>query len=429
VFSLPKGDSVLAGKDDDIESRSRILPVAARPLSPPCPAHSLDDTVAGASRQINALTGIRALAALWVVGFHFALFPLGALGLNAVFPPLSYGYLGVDLFFLLSGFIIYHVHQRDTRSLSVRGVLHFYGLRLARMYPVHLLTLCGLAVVLLVSRRVGIMPTHPEDFRAVDFVYNLLLIHSWGVADDIHWNSPAWSISCEWLVYLLFPLLALGLNRLVSMRRAALWLGAEVALFALAYAFFFHYNLDNKFDGHFARYALARVCIEFTLGALCCRLRGLVDMRAWPWTAMVIAAILVAILLDATPLRDLAIVAVFVLMILASSLPGNLVARVLALPVLVYLGEISYSLYMIHAPMRMTLGKLLESRLPQASRLAASLMAVGFLLATIIAAAATYHIIEAPARRWLRRFLDRLGDARIGRSPRQIPQYNARSMG
>jgi peptidoglycan/LPS O-acetylase OafA/YrhL len=408
------------------------LPAAARPRSSTSSSRSRDETIVGASPQINALTGIRALAALWVVGFHFAKFPLGALGLDAAFPALSYGYLGVDLFFLLSGFIIYHVHQRDAGSLSIRGVLHFYGLRLARMYPVHLLTLCGLAFAVLASRRVGITPTHPEDFYAIDFVYNLFLVHSWGVADDIHWNSPAWSISCEWFVYLLFPLLALWLNRLASTRRVALWLGAEVAVFAVAYVFFFHCDLDNKFDGHFARYALARVCLEFTLGALCCRLSNLIDMRAWPWTAAVLAAILVAILLAATPLRDLAIVVVFVLMILASSLPGNLVARVLALPALVYLGEISYSLYMIHAPMRMTLGKLMEPRLLQVSRATGSLMAIGFLLTTIAVAAATYHLVETPARRWLRRLLDRTieaGEAGARRSRRHVPQYDARSAG
>lgn len=399
------------------------MPATTRPRSP---AHPARRDAAVASSQIDALTGIRAIAALWVVGFHFALFPLASLRLDDALPVLRYGYLGVDLFFVLSGFIIYHVHQRDAGSLSIGSVLHFYGLRLARMYPVHLLTLCGLALVVVASHRVGITPTHPEDFRAIDFVYNLFLVHSWGFSDDIHWNSPAWSISCEWFVYLLFPLLALALNRIMSTRRAALWLAAELALFALAYVFFFRCNLDNKFDGgHFSRYALARVCLEFTLGALCCRLSGLIDMRAWPWATIVLAAVLTAILLVATPLRDFAIVLVFVLAILASSLPGNLVARIMALPPLVYLGEISYSLYMIHAPMRMTLGKLMEPRLLPASRAGAALMATGFLLATIIAAAATYDVSEMPARRWLRRQLDRTGQGDARRSRRHVPQYNA----
>ncbi|HEX7969740.1 MAG TPA: acyltransferase [Stellaceae bacterium] len=373
----------------------------------PVPSAAASTCVPPASSRIDALTGIRAVAALWVVGFHFAKSPLAPLQLDQIVPALNYGYLGVDLFFVLSGFIISYVHQRDAASPSLRSVLHFYGLRLARMYPMHLLTLCGLALVVLASRRIGIAPTHPEDFRAIDFIYNLLLVQSWGVSDDIHWNFPAWSISCEWFVYLLFPLLALGLNRIASKRQAAFWLGTEMAIFALAYVFFFGCDLDLKFDGgHFGQFALARVCLEFTAGALCCASTAFIDMPAWPWTAVVLAAILGAVLLASTPARDFAIVGVFVLAILAGSAPGNLVARILSVPALVYLGEISYSLYMVHVPIRMTLGKLVEPRLAGAASTAGAwVMGIGFCLATIATAAATYHVVELPARRWLRRRL------------------------
>jgi peptidoglycan/LPS O-acetylase OafA/YrhL len=374
----------------DLASHRAFRPVAAH------------DSAASALSRIDALTGIRAVAALWVVAFHLTRTSLAPLHLEQTFPALSYGYLGVDLFFVLSGFIISHVHQRD--ALSFRSVLRFYGLRLARMYPVHLLTLCGLLVVVLAGSRIGFAPTHPEDFRAADFVYNLLLVHAWGFSDDIRWNSPAWSISCEWFVYLLFPLLALALNRITSKRQAVFWLGLEAAIFALAYVYFFRCNLDNKFDGgNFSQYALARVCLEFTAGALCYTLTAFTDMRAWPWTAVVLAAIVGAALLAATPARDFAIVGVFVLAILASSVPGNLVARFLSVPPLVYLGEISYSLYMVHVPIRMTLGKLVEPRLVVASTAGAWVMGLGFCLATLATAAAVYHLVEVPARRWLRR--------------------------
>jgi peptidoglycan/LPS O-acetylase OafA/YrhL len=384
------------------------LQAAARDLAShrafrPAAAH---DSAASALSRIDALTGIRAVAALWVVGFHFARGGLTPLHLEQAFPALNYGYLGVDLFFVLSGFIITYVHQRDAAALSLRSVLRFYGLRLARMYPVHLLTLCGLLVIVLVGPRIGFTPTHPEDFRAADFVYNLLLVQSWGASDDIHWNFPAWSISCEWFVYLLFPLLALGLNRIASKRQAAFWLAVETAIFVLAYVFFFHCDLDNKFDGgHFSRFALARVCLEFTAGALCYTLVAFIDVRAWPWTAVILAAILGTILLTATSARDLAIVGVFALTILASSVPGNLVARLLSVPPLVYLGEISYSLYMVHVPIRMTLGKLVEPRLAVASTAGAWILGLGFCLVTLATAAATYHAVELPARRWLRRRL------------------------
>jgi peptidoglycan/LPS O-acetylase OafA/YrhL len=77
----------------------------------------------------------------------------------------------------------------------------------------------------------------------------------------------------------------------------------------------------------------------------------------------------------------------------------------------------------------MTLGKLMEPRLLQVPRIGATLMAAGFLLATIIAAAATYHVVETPARRWLRRQLDRTVEAGAHRRRRHVPQYDARSTG
>jgi peptidoglycan/LPS O-acetylase OafA/YrhL len=142
-------------------------------------------------------------------------------------------------------------------------------------------------------------------------------------------------------------------------------------------------------------------------------LRSLVDLRSWPWTGALLAAILVTILVAATPARDFALITVFIVAILAASLPGNnLVARVLALPLMVYLGEISYSLYMVHVPIRMTLGKLLEPRIADAASPAiAWALGMGFVLATLAVSAMTYHLVEAPARRRLRRLLDRIEQA------------------
>ena len=371
---------------------------------------------------MDALTGIRAVTALWVVAYHFALSPLAALHLGRLLPPVQIGYLGVDLFFLLSGFIITHVHRRDAASLAPNVALRFYGLRLARMYPVHLLMLLVLVPVVAGGRLLGFAPHHPEDFRAADFVFDLLLIQSWGVSDDIHWNFPAWSVSCEWFVYLLFPVFALWLNRIASARRAVLWLAAETAAFALAYVLVFHFDLDLKFGaGGFSRSALTRVCFEFAAGALCCRLTELADLGSWPWTALVLAAGAIAAALSATPARDIAVVCACAVTIVAARYRSTLIARILALPVLVYLGEISYSLYMVHAPIRMTLGKFAERVIAGTGPgLVGYLIGVAFFLVTVLAAAIIHHSVEAPARRWLRyRFIEpqsRASSPSFGRS-------------
>lgn len=356
---------------------------------------------------MDALTGIRAIAAFWVVAYHFAISPLEALQLQQRLPFIKFGYLGVDLFFLLSGFILVHVHGRDTATLARRPVLRFYGLRLSRIYPVHALTLFALLAMVVGGRLLGFAPHHPEDFRLGDFIGNLLLVQSWGFTDDIHWNFPAWSLSCEWFAYLWFPLLAIALARIATRRAAALWLAAIAGAFALAYVFYFRCDLDLKFNvGGFAHLALPRVCFEFVLGALCYKLLQLADLRAWPWTAIVLGAIAAATLLAATPARDLIVVCVFALVIVAGSMRDNLVARILSAPVLVYLGEISYSLYMVHVPIRMTLGKAAESAIARSNSMTeAAAIALVLLLLTIAVAAAVNAFVEIPARRWMRRAL------------------------
>ena len=82
--------------------------------------------------RLDALTGIRGIAALWVVAYHYSIIPFDALPWGRVLPFVKVGYLGVDLFFFLSGFIIAYTHARDTATLAPRRVLHFWGLRFAR---------------------------------------------------------------------------------------------------------------------------------------------------------------------------------------------------------------------------------------------------------------------------------------------------------
>jgi peptidoglycan/LPS O-acetylase OafA/YrhL len=354
-----------------------------------------------AAPRLAALTGLRAFAALWVMLHHFAYSPFGALHLRESVPALRFGYLGVDLFFMLSGFIIAHTHRRDAGSLVLRTVLRFYGRRLARLYPVHLLTLLALLVMLWVGHFFNVAAHRPETFRPVDFFYNLILMQAWAGGAHLSWNFPAWSISCEWFAYLAFPLLAFGLNRVTAAREAIAWLAMTLAAFILGYRLLFDFNLDQPLNG----LALARIAFEFTLGALCCRVTELTNLRSQPWTVLVLASIAAAASLGDTPVRDLAITGVFGVIIVAGRYRDNLVARFLALPVIVYLGEISYSLYMVHAPLRMTLGKLAERSI---DRLGASfegwLAAAAFCLVTLVTAAAVYHLVEVPARRRLQRW-------------------------
>jgi peptidoglycan/LPS O-acetylase OafA/YrhL len=132
--------------------------------------------------EISALTSLRGVAALTVLIFH-------------VIPDFR-GYLAVDLFFLLSGFVLTHVYRQI--ALTRESYFKFLKARLARIYPVHLMML----VVLL-----PMLDTRP-DFSSGGLLSSLLLLQSpW---HSICWNYASWSISAEWHAYLLFPILVMN---------------------------------------------------------------------------------------------------------------------------------------------------------------------------------------------------------------------------
>jgi peptidoglycan/LPS O-acetylase OafA/YrhL len=363
----------------------------------------------GIHGRLDALTGIRGIAALWVVAYHYAIIPFDALPWGRVLPFVKFGYLGVDLFFFLSGFIIAYTHARDTATLAPRRVLHFWGLRFARIYPVHAAVLLAMVLMALAGPLLHVMPHHPENFYWRDLVWNMLLMQSWGVSPTVNWNFPSWSISSEWAAYLLFPLLALALARIATRRQAVLWLLAETALFALAYVFFFHGSLDLKFDeGGFARFAVMRIAFEFPAGALAWKLMTLHDVRRWPWTALIAAALGVAYVFAGTAARDLLVVLACFLAVLAGAVSDTLVARVLGLAPIVWLGEVSYSIYMVHAPIRMTAGKAAGLLVARVGTGALGWLVALLLFALTIGVAALVHaLIEEPGRHALRHWFDR----------------------
>src|ERR1700732_570984 len=178
------------------------------------------------SGEIKALTGLRIIAAVWVVLFHFR--PLlrdAAPGFrDALSPVLNCGAQGVDLFFILSGFVLtWNYLDRMGWSWSTRSTLHFLWLRLARGWPVYLGTLPLAAPWGIFTLHVRHVPTQDvSQLTAVSYVRQILLVQLWfqPYFDGSSWDGPAWSISAEWLAYLLFGLLVLVILRMKQATRA-----------------------------------------------------------------------------------------------------------------------------------------------------------------------------------------------------------------
>jgi peptidoglycan/LPS O-acetylase OafA/YrhL len=360
-------------------------------------------------RKLLPLTGLRALAAIWVVLFHFRyLFSFG--GFN---PLIAKGYLGVDLFFVLSGFIIAYVHHGDFVNSNFlmkenwRASLRFIALRCARMLPIHYVTL-GFLLLMNAGRALithqGFWQAHAIPGNKRDLVLHLLNLQGWGLADHNSWNIPAWSISSEWFAYLLFPSIAL-----FFLPRLKGW-AAPLLLMTLCFwglsSFMAWFHLPGiDWTTH---YSLLRVTAEFLIG---CSLYALFQhisesgptssLSAGFFCTTSLALLLFNLVLHGSDALSLFAMTGF---ILSLAMGGHLIAKGLSLPPMLYLGEISFSIYMIYAPIALTFNSI-DFHSHWMARFPHWLLFTGLLTTQLIGASILYACVERPARNWLRRHL------------------------
>lgn len=384
-------------------------PAAEAELAAPGEEEETPDGAAGSAAapppaRLDGLTALRAVAATAVVLYHLNGRVFGALGLPHYIPFVDRYYLGVDLFFILSGFILAHVRGREFAQPRPTRALRFYILRLARIYPVHAAMLAlYLALFLaydLVGRAHGIEIRLPGRYSARGFFEHLLLIS----ADRLSWNFPAWSVSAEWFAYLWFPLLAALLLR-APRGRALLLLGALTAGFAAVYA--------GDFDGNMNHVGLVRVGFEFTAGMLIHRICFDAPLRRLlPGLAAVLLG--AALLLD-TRFADFGSVLALGAAIALFGRERRALPWLRPPRLLLRLGEISYSLYMAQSLVIAAAGRLTKARLEHLPPRLALLLVPAALLAAFLAAELLHRLVENPGRDWLKLRLLRLATGLRGR--------------
>jgi len=366
--------------------RTRFMTLAAPLFAPPPPAPATRG-------EIRALTGLRGIAALYVVLFH-------ANGLHAfpteVRPFVHHGYIAVDLFFLLSGFVMALTYADLFRDgFSLTNFRKFLLLRLARIYPLYILVTLVTAVM--------ITTVLADTYRFDDNVlralpYNLTMTHVWGLAYAI--VPPSWSISTEWAAYLLFPLTIM----------VAVWLPRRYALAGVVAAFgvlaavaFGPYWMTHKHTAHgtldvvhsYAPGTTLRCLASFYIGLVAFRFRQM----APPFVALLaLAASLVMLCYRST---DLWLVGAFTLLIMSLSHDRGPVARLLQNPVFYWLGLVSYALYLVHDLVQ----KIILKSFP-AWGLSGGLSRIEWVWVSIALsvglAAVLHYAFEKPSRRWAR---------------------------
>jgi peptidoglycan/LPS O-acetylase OafA/YrhL len=308
--------------------------------------------------EIRALTGVRIIAALWVVLFHIR----GNIGSESqtlgywVGPLIAHGELGVDLFFSLSGFVL-TLNYVDKMGLTFerRKAATFLWARIARVWPVFFLTLLvsGLWHGVLMATNGG-DPVPVRDFGVVSFFRQALLVALWTDPshDRLMWNGPSWSVSAEAFAYALFPLLVLLLFRLgkgLSARRLivlSVVAVLPVTLFVGAYA------------SIYVPWAwMLRIVCEFFAGALMYlavrqinqtdRVRKLASIGAVVLVVLVVAWLYFEEWTGRGG-RAPMIAPAFVLLVGLLAVGDRYLSKLLATKIFVVGGAASYSVYMVH---------------------------------------------------------------------------------
>jgi peptidoglycan/LPS O-acetylase OafA/YrhL len=299
--------------------------------------------------QIPSLTPLRGLAALFVVAFHLQFF-IPNLHYEATVPAFLLGYVWVDFFFVLSGFIIAHVYGRGLED-GIRGFRYgsFLYARWTRVYPLHFAVVLAFVAFEFVQmglhHGLGLLPGLDAfaGNHAVSGIFSqLFLVNSIGLHDHLMWNYPSWSISAEFFAYLAFPLLFVALNR----RSAAVsWLAFSILLGLL--------NLLALSNG--GRLALhhdfgaVRCLLEFSIGILTYQAYRSEYLRRWIASDAAFLTVLGLILIGMmTYVRDILLIPAFATLILSAARNEGTVARLLATRPLTHLGNISYSIYMVN---------------------------------------------------------------------------------
>ncbi len=298
------------------------------------------------AQNIASHHALRGIAAFLVLLFHFRdVSPAVGKALDAMTGLFSTGFIWVDFFFILSGFILSHVYGASFATPAGRNAhatRRFYVARFARIYPLHLATLA--AMVLLELSAYAFKPELADAFVSDrkglgSIAQHLTLTHSWLTMRWLEWNVPSWSISTEAFAYLMFPLL------LPLTRAGSKWLRLLLPLAALAIYVHTFVNFHNIED----QQPLLRCMAGFMSGMLIFRFwQQRPDLGGTTASLLQLAALGTALAAMHLHLSQAIVIGSFALLIYATASDGGLLPRLLRLRPLLILGTLSYSMYMTH---------------------------------------------------------------------------------
>jgi peptidoglycan/LPS O-acetylase OafA/YrhL len=309
----------------------------------------------GGRKVIAALAGARAIPPLLIVLYHFSEghHYSGILWWDRI---VTRGYLWVEFFFVLSGFILtYSYGHRMRELLTWRGYGAFLRARLIRLYPLHLFMLLLILVMVVVLRDmaahggyVSIFDLkYHQDVSVKGFILSLLLVHGWHTMDRLTWNGLSWFVSAEFALCLLFPAIlwfAMRGGRWRGTVLIAAGLGGLVLMLLML-----QHGLDQTYD-----WGVGRGLGEFLVGAGLAVLFRSVDHQRIPvWVHSAAQLLLLALLAYSVSFtgwshtfNDIYTVLPIMGLVFALAFDRGVVAELLKARPLQKIGDWSYAIYL-----------------------------------------------------------------------------------
>jgi peptidoglycan/LPS O-acetylase OafA/YrhL len=389
------------------------------------------DTLAGQKGEKNtptrfySLDVLRGLAALAVVLYHWQHFfytgsTLGVITMDAL--PLSRGltiiysngWMAVELFFALSGFVFYWLYSKKISEGSI-SLRRFSWLRFTRLYPLHFATL-----IMVIAGQWWMTKTQGDPFvyqfnDIKHFVLNLFFISSWGLQNGNSFNGPIWSVSIEVLLYCLFylfsrklpihgaVLLALALIGLIIQYNLDIAIGKGMASFFIGGSVYMAYksiNTSRYFHTTTSIVALlAFMAWLTTIGTTYAGLDfGWITLRTTPffwryepylrWIIMSLPGFWAVLVLFPLTILSLSLIETW---------RGSLGRRIS------FIGDISYSSYLLHFPLQLAFAALVAQLGLSKDLYYSPWLMLFFFSVLIIICFISYNFFEKPIQNWLRR--------------------------
>jgi peptidoglycan/LPS O-acetylase OafA/YrhL len=352
--------------------------------------------------EVRSLTGLRGILAWWVVAFHFArrFVPDDWAILKAT---VSGGHIAVDVFFVLSGYVLMRRYGRTT--FAANAIFSFYVRRFARIYPLYVISLAIGAF----ARWHRFVEDCTNAIGLSRIALEFLLLNAWAHIAMFQYNFAAWSLSVETFFYLLGPWLIPAVARTSARNLLALLTMAWIATFA---APLIYTTLDPDHLGHafalgdevkwswYLKFFPIQRLPEFLAGAAAARLNWRPRLAA-PLAALGLFAILASRAVPYAFLLSGVLLPLIVLLIVGIAATDR---GFLASGVCVLLGRASYATYILHWPLFLAWSRFdpdVWERPAHVLSFCASLCAISLL---------AFRFIEEPLRHLIRlRFATSLG--------------------